>query len=487
MKRKAIFIIFFLLFFIIFIFSIYTFYLLNNSIIISYESENNSIIDITERILENLKIRNIEKSPFLIDRILEKYYPIIFMKERDSFDDNFYDNDFFVEKFYGVVDITDDIFFIENNNNLDENIKFLKKSELNLYKRILLEYKSGKPLIKNRITYYEIRKNFLINKNVERIKEEFKKFSYKEKKVFILGFSGDFTFEYYLKKEIKKNGVGEVFKEIKDILKVPDIMSVNLECVISESNKKEPKRYTFKGTEDEFKIFIDSGIDYFACANNHAMDFGEESLIDTINILDKYNYKHSGTGKNIGEAITPAIMTLDNWRLAYFSIAEVPTEMRGYEVMRHFTATDKKPGIANYNKDILAKKIKEEKDKGSIVIVQFHTGTEYALEPLLYTKKWVKEIIDMGANTVICHHPHVINGVEIYNEKLIAYSLGDFLLYITNDFADESIILYLFLDDGKILSFAFFPTACYYGKFNMNKDKIFKVGKRFIELTKRLN
>ncbi|HOJ64993.1 MAG TPA: CapA family protein [Spirochaetota bacterium] len=478
----------FIFFTIIFILTLlgYALYLSNNSINIIYETKDSTLIEKIQNVILNLKIRD-NKRFNVIDSFLKRYYPVIYIKEKESYEDNSDDNIFVKKYYYGVVDITDDLFFVEDRNNLNKDITFLKKESLSLYKRIVLEKNSGKPLIKNRIVYYEIKKGIFNNK-VGKILTNLKEKYSKEKRLFILGFAGDFTFEYYLKKEIEINGTQNTFKEIKHILKVPDIMSVNLECVISNSDKRESKRYTFKGTEIEFRVFEDSGIDYFACANNHAMDFGEQSLLDTINILDKYGYKHSGSGRNIEEAINPAIINLDNIRLAFFSIAEVPTEMRGYEVMKHFTATDKKIGIANYNynKELLSKKIKDEKEKKSIVVVQFHTGTEHSLEPLPYTKKWTKEIIDMGADAVICHHPHVINGVEIYNDKLIAYSLGDFLLYITNEFADEGLIIYLFLDENGIISWAFYPTACYYGRFNLDQEKLIAAGKRFIELTRKL-
>ncbi len=463
---------------------LYSLYLLNNSLYIISKIENKKIINEIERVVEISEIRNPNKKFNLFDLFLKKYYSSLVINEKESFQHEFEENVFILQKYYANVDITDDLFFVNSNDITDD--LFSPIESLNIYKRVLLYQDSGKPVIKNRFVYYNIKKGFLNKKKLTILLDNLKLFSKKDKDLKIIGFAGDFTFEYYLKKEIEKNGLEHTFKDIKHILKVPDIMSVNLECVISDSLKPEPKRYTFKGSEYEFGIFTDSGIDYFACANNHAMDFGEKSLLNTINILDKYNYRHSGTGRNIEEAIKPAIIELDDMKLAFFSIAEVPTESRGYEVMKHFTADNKKPGIANYNKDLLSKNIQQQKEKGSFVIVQFHTGSEFYLEPLLATKKMVREIIDIGADAVICHHPHVVNGVEIYNNKPIAYSLGDFLLYITNEFADEGIIIYLFLNQKGIVSWAFYPTACYYGRFNLESDKLILVGKRFIELTKAL-
>jgi poly-gamma-glutamate capsule biosynthesis protein CapA/YwtB (metallophosphatase superfamily) len=368
------------------------------------------------------------------------------------------------------------------NNNKSE-IRFLPVNELTLSKRILLERDSGKPLcVYDNYLFYV---TDIFGNRDHNAEKRINKYIVDNNPV-ILGFAGDLAFDESANKYIKDNESYSSLEDVRSILSVPDIMSVNLEGVISNSSIKEPKSYTFKTPVKNIGILSGNSIDYTTNANNHSMDYGVQSLEDTISILDKNIIYHSGSGKNIDEAFKPALIKIKNTEFSYYSICDVPDESAGYKTMTNFSALQDRPGIAYFNENILTREFTGDKDKKRIVVVQYHTGDEFHQEPSMMTKKRIKQLIDLGADLVICHHPHVINGIEIYKDKFIAYSLGDFLFDITRDFGDEGVIVYLFFNDGKFRTWAFYPTYSYNGMVMTDDDRLIKTGKRFIGLTKKL-
>ncbi|MBN2545389.1 MAG: CapA family protein, partial [Spirochaetes bacterium] len=154
--------------------------------------------------------------------------------------------------------------------------------------------------------------------------------------------------------------------------------------------------------------------------------------------------------------------------------------------MKMFKAGENSSGVAYYDIEKLKELFKIEKDKNSIIIVQYHTGIEYTEKPSGIVQKHAKELIDIGADSVICHHPHVIQGTELYKDRIIAYSLGDFLFDIQKPNADEGIIIYLYVFNNRISTWSFYPTVSHFGSVVLNEERINEVEKRFIKLTSKL-
>ncbi|MCK4796923.1 MAG: CapA family protein [Spirochaetes bacterium] len=455
---------------------------------------DNNINESFNKAINKAGFRNIETNPFWLDKFFKNFYKkldttIFYSKEKKNIN-----NCINITPLYLTVDITSDIvrvteemeniYFYNLLNKIESEIKYKKIEALILKTRILLRKKNARPVVFYEKLVFNIHNIF--NKRLYSVEKKINFQPNMPSGLTILGFAGDVVIEEYVKYSIKKNGGDYTFKELRDILKTPDIMSINLEFVISERGKKEEKHFTFRANEKQFKIITHAPIDYTCNANNHAMDYGEISLLDTIKYLNKYGIHHSGSGKNIEKAFAPARIFKNFNSLLYFSICEVSNEKKGYETMKHFKAKKNKPGIAYFDNKILSNLFKKEKNKGNINIIQFHTGSEHALKPSKRHKYRARKLIDIGADVVICHHPHVINGIEIYKNKLIAYSLGDFLFDIQKKNADQGILLFLFVKENKILTWAFYPTVSHYGAVILEEKRIRDVEKRFIRLTEDL-
>ncbi len=190
------------------------------------------------------------------------------------------------------------------------------------------------------------------------------------------------------------------FEKVSKIFKEDDLTIVNLETTLTTAMKKASKKYRFKGLPEFNDILVEGNIDAVSLANNHTYDYLQEGYADTIKYL-----KEAGIG--------------------YFGNADYDIrEIKGIKIgLLGYT------GWA-YNSSVKEKirqhmnKLREEGCK--LIIVSFHWGEEYTFYPNETQKKLGHFVIDEGADLVLGHHPHVIQGIENYENKYIVYSLGNF-------------------------------------------------------------
>ncbi len=215
-----------------------------------------------------------------------------------------------------------------------------------------------------------------------------------------------------------------LMKEAFPYFKKGDIVFGNLEGPLADEAKlgkkcKNPKScYAFKTPTSFVKNLTDAGFNFLSIANNHSGDFGDEGRNSTMKTLDDNNIVYSGV---IG-------------KIAYKEIKNKKTAM---------IAFSPNAGIYDINNIPEAVKlVKDLKSKNDLVLVSFHGGAEgknatkvtEGTEEYLGEKrgdliKFSKSVIDAGADIVIGHGPHVPRGIDIYKNKLIIYSLGNFCTY----------------------------------------------------------
>jgi poly-gamma-glutamate synthesis protein (capsule biosynthesis protein) len=236
---------------------------------------------------------------------------------------------------------------------------------------------------------------------------------------------GDILFDRQVSSLIDGKGPDEPFRYVSSSLQNSEITVANLECPLSnKGNKLADKDVTFRGRPQAVIGIKISGIDVVSMANNHALDCGPEALQDSIDLLDKNNIGHSGAGMNISEALKPAYFVTGekkDKKVAFLAFS--------YMIPPGFYPTEQKAGVApaRPKTELVTNAINEAHKKADFVFCSFHWGTEYEDYPVQYHVDLAHLCIDSGADLVIGHHPHVIQGIELYKGKLIAYSLGDFV------------------------------------------------------------
>jgi poly-gamma-glutamate synthesis protein (capsule biosynthesis protein) len=149
------------------------------------------------------------------------------------------------------------------------------------------------------------------------------------------------------------------------------------------------------------------------------MDYGEQGMTDTIEWIVSRGWMHAGAGVNLSAARKPAILTYGKTRVVLLSYNERPPS--------EFYATEKKAGTAPLDIRVIREDILKYKRPGTVIVVNPHWGQEMTLFPRKDQRITARVIIEMGADAVIGQHPHCPQGAEMYNGKIIFYSIGNFI------------------------------------------------------------
>ncbi len=245
-----------------------------------------------------------------------------------------------------------------------------------------------------------------------------------EKKVLTISAVGDCTFatdsnatgknSFVWEVENQKNDYSYFLSGAKEYFENDDLTIVNFEGTLSENGKRQNKQYAFRGKPEYVDILTSSSVEAANLANNHSKDYGEVSHEDTISVLED-----AGISCFIG----------------------TKTEIRecnGVNVglVGIYALTDE-------GMDLLEPAMEDIKSKNpDIIIVSFHWGKEKATAPNSTQKELAHKAVDLGANLVIGHHPHVLQGIEKYNGSYILYSLGNFCFGGNKNMSDKDTALF---------------------------------------------
>lgn len=206
-------------------------------------------------------------------------------------------------------------------------------------------------------------------------------------------------------------------------IQAADFFMTNEEFPFSTRGTPAPdKQFTFRVHPEKVKLMQEMGIDLVTLANNHALDYGRDAMLDTIDTLDHAGIRHVGAGKNLAEARKPDVVELNGRTFAFIGATRVYPEANwaaGTDSAGMFSAYD---GGAQ-----LAEEVKAAKQQADYVIAYVHWGIEREETPNEVQKSIAHRLVDAGADLVVGAHPHVLQGIECYQGVPIAYSLGNFV------------------------------------------------------------
>ena len=219
------------------------------------------------------------------------------------------------------------------------------------------------------------------------------------------------------------DGVG-FLADVSPFLHSVDVAFGNLEGVLSDGGEprktcKNPKAcYLFRSPTRYAEHYRAAGFDVLSLANNHARDFGEEGRSETMQALQHAGIHHSGREGDF----------------ASFEVNGVTIAVLAYAVTKNSNM------LLDY--ELSEQTVRDYAAEHDIVVVSFHGGAEgvdvtrlpfaeeeYYNEPRGDVVKFARMVVDAGADLVIGHGPHVVRAMERYNDRLIAYSLGNFATY----------------------------------------------------------
>ncbi len=236
----------------------------------------------------------------------------------------------------------------------------------------------------------------------------------------ILG-TGDVNLDPRFTKIIQKYGYGWVWHGLNGIFKRDDLTVINLECSITTRGKKAPKSFTFRAPPEALKAVKAAGVEVANLGNNHSQDYGVVGMMDTLKYLKQYGIKPVGVGKNLAQAMKPALFNIKGWRIAVVGFG-------GVVPGNHWLAGPNQPGMASGD-DIptMVRSVKAAKKVADLVIVTIHWGIELTRRPPPEDVVRAKAMIDAGADIIFGHHAHRLQPLEFYKGRPIFWSLGNFI------------------------------------------------------------
>lgn len=194
-------------------------------------------------------------------------------------------------------------------------------------------------------------------------------------------------------------GTSYFLEKVRGIFSEDDITLVNLECALSNNGSRADKQFAFRGDPSYVNILTSSSVEAANLANNHSLDYGNQALTDTKNLLEENGIITCRGKDNV------SIRDINGIRVGFVGINYLNDQMK----------TELEDAIA------VAKNAGAE-----LVILSIHWGIEKETSPNEEQISAAHRAIDCGADVVIGTHPHVLQGIEKYNGRYICYSLGNF-------------------------------------------------------------
>lgn len=226
--------------------------------------------------------------------------------------------------------------------------------------------------------------------------------------------------------ESQEENYGWFFQNVLPIFEKDDLTMVNLEGTLTTRGERQDKTFAFRGEPEYVSILTAGSVEAVTLANNHSLDYGEVSLADTKDALDQ-------VGVWWVENLHTLVKEVDGVKVGMIGLYDL-----NYSAM-----------------DILFEAMEQVKSEGAeLIVVQVHWGIEGQSVPTARQKEVAHAAIDAGADLVIGHHPHVLQGLEEYQGKMIVYSLGNFCFGGNQNPSDKDTMIYqetFMVKDGKVL------------------------------------
>ena len=219
---------------------------------------------------------------------------------------------------------------------------------------------------------------------------------------------------------IVRHDPASIYGDLLPILRRADLRIVNCECALTSVNTPVSKSgAVFKGEPAHVHGLTTVPFEVACLANNHVLDYGVPGLRESLRLLHRHGIRTVGAGLTDEQAHAPLTLTVNRQTIHIVNISE------GEDL----TASHGGPGVFGWDIPRAMSLIRQCRKRGGVVIAIAHGGLEYVPYPPPYVVSAFRAMVDAGADCVIGHHPHVMQGIEQWRGRPIVYSLGNFVLY----------------------------------------------------------
>nr|PZN35965.1 MAG: hypothetical protein DIU70_14910 [Bacillota bacterium] len=240
---------------------------------------------------------------------------------------------------------------------------------------------------------------------------------------------GDVMLARRVGERIREEGPAYPVALVADRLAAADIALGNLESPIGVRGEPIPgKGIWFRADPAAVEALTRAGFDVLSVANNHILDYGLENFAETLAHLEAAGIAAVGGGPDLAAARRPVIREVAGLRFAFLAYSQFADLFWSWEDPFRFAATEDRAGVAPLDEAILEEDIPRARAEADVVVVTVHWGEEYQNVPTPEQVRLARRMVDLGADLVLGHHPHAVQGFEIYRGGFIAYSMGNFIM-----------------------------------------------------------
>ncbi len=242
------------------------------------------------------------------------------------------------------------------------------------------------------------------------------------------------------------------FQYVAERLRSYDLVVANLEGPTSDRGTLVGSKYSFRFSPVITESLAAAGIGVVSLANNHIWDYGRMALCDSIVHLENANIASVGAGCNEERANQPALVTVNNQNFLFLGYTNLYPD--------GLVARGDVPGISDFSVERIANTIDTYRDQYPelIVVLMAHWGDEYETRSHPREQALAHDLIDVGVDLVVGHHPHVTQEIERYRNGWIFYSLGNFIF--DQYFSEETMrgfAIAVTVGSGKVQGFEVLP------------------------------
>jgi poly-gamma-glutamate synthesis protein (capsule biosynthesis protein) len=246
---------------------------------------------------------------------------------------------------------------------------------------------------------------------------------------------------------------GKTFGSIASTLRDGDLTLVNLESAVTDRGTPQPKRFHFRAPTTAYAALRAAGIDAASVANNHALDYGQVGLLDTLDSAKAAEFPVFGAGRNADEAYAPWVITVRGVKIAVLGMSQV------HELAEQWKPTATRPGIAmafDVTRAVAA--VRAARELADLVIVFMHWGIEGSSCPSGEMKTFASRMSGAGADIVLGTHAHTLLTDGWLGGTYVHYGLGNFLWY-GNSHSTDSGVLRLTVRGRQVVKNEFLPAT----------------------------
>jgi poly-gamma-glutamate capsule biosynthesis protein CapA/YwtB (metallophosphatase superfamily) len=240
---------------------------------------------------------------------------------------------------------------------------------------------------------------------------------------------------------------GVALAAVEPVLAAADLALVNLETAVGEGGRPEPKQYTFRAPPSALTALRAAGIDAASMANNHALDYGPDSLGETLEAERATGFPLIGIGADEDEAYAPFTTDVRGRRVSVVAATQVLDK----SLVGSWTATGAQGGVASARRvDRLAQAVRTAAAQSDTVVVFLHWGVEEQSCPTADQRQLALAVVEAGADVVVGSHAHRLLGGGFLGDAYVHYGLGNFAFHPRDAEASRTGVLELRVGDEGV-------------------------------------